>query len=688
MANESPLVGKYSEFILAGGVVGILIIMVMPLPTVMLDILLSFSITFSLIILLVSLYMLQALEFSVFPSLLLIVTLYRLSLNIASTRVILLHGNEGTGAAGQVIKSFGDFVVGGNYVVGMVVFLILVIINFVVITKGSVRTSEVAARFTLDAIPGKQMGIDADLNAGMINEQEAQKRRRKLEQEADFYGSMDGAIRFVRGDAIASIIITGINLLGGFFIGVFQQGMDISQAAEIYATLTIGDGLVSQLPALVISTAAGIVVTRAASDKSLGRDIASQLLIHPKAFAITSAVLFFFGMVPGLPHFAFFVLAIVVGAIAYFTFESQKATQAEEIKKIEEEKRAPVPEKVESLLPLDVVELEVGYELIPLVDAARDGELLNRIKSIRRQFALEIGIIVPPVHIRDNLQLKPNEYSILVKGTEVARGELMMGYFLAMNPGVETGDIGGIPTKEPTFGLPATWITENEKGKAQMAGYTVVDNVTVVTTHIKEIIKNYAHDLLGRQETQELLDNVKETHPKAVEDIIPNLLSLAQVQTILQNLLKEQVSIRDILTILEVLGKFAPTTKDTELLTEYVRQALARPISKQYQTAKGEIPVLTVDQKIEDMLSSSIQRTEFGSYVSLEPDTATKLLNKIKDTLEKISSVEIQPIILSSQNIRVHLKKLTERFIPNLVCLSHNEIAPSAKIKTLGVITL
>ncbi|MBQ09000.1 MAG: flagellar biosynthesis protein FlhA [Gammaproteobacteria bacterium] len=687
MTNESPLTGKYSELILAGGVVGILIIMVMPLPTVMLDILLSFSITFSVIILLVSMYMMQALEFSVFPSLLLIVTLYRLSLNIASTRVILLHGNEGTGAAGQVIKSFGDFVVGGNYVVGMVVFLILVIINFVVITKGSVRTSEVAARFTLDAIPGKQMGIDADLNAGMINEKEAQSRRKQLEQEADFYGSMDGAIRFVRGDAIAGIIITGVNVLGGFFIGVLQQGMDLSQAAEVYTTLTIGDGLVSQLPALIISTAAGIVVTRASSDKSLGKDIASQLLFHPKAFAIASGVLFFFGMVPGLPHFAFFVLAIAVGTIAYFTFESQKAAEVEKIKKIEEEK-PPVQERVESILPLDVVELEVGYELIPLVDASRDGELLNRIKSIRRQFALEMGIIVPPVHIRDNLQLKPNEYSILVKGTEVTKGELMMGNFLAMNPGAEADDIGGIPTKEPTFGLPAVWITESEKGKAQMAGYTVVDNSTVVTTHIKEIIKNYAHDLLGRQETQALLDNVKETHPKAVEDIVPNLLSLAQIQTILQNLLKKQVSIRDILTILEVLGKFAPTTKDTELLTEYVRQALARPISSQYQTAEGEIPVITVDKKVEDILTSSIQRTEFGTYVSIEPDMATNLLNKIKDALEKISPMEIQPIILSSQNIRVHLKKLTERFMPNLVCLSHNEITPKAKIKSLGVITL
>ncbi len=688
MADEPSMMGKYSDIGIAVGVVGVLVIMVMPLPTIILDILLSFSITFAVVILLVSMYMRQALEFSVFPSLLLIVTLYRLSLNIASTRIILLHGDEGTSAAGQVIKSFGDFVVGGNYVVGAVIFLILVIINFVVITKGSVRTSEVAARFTLDAIPGKQMGIDADLNAGMIDEKEAQSRRKKLEQEADFYGSMDGAIRFVRGDAIAGIIITGVNILGGFFIGVFQQGMDLSEAAEVYTLLTIGDGLVSQLPALIISTAAGIVVTRASSDRNLGSDIAKQLLFYPRAFAIASAVLFFFGLVPGLPHFAFFVLAIIVGAIAYFTIESQRKEKEEEIRKIGEEKKTPVPERVEALLPLDVIELEVGYELIPLVDASKNGELLDRIKSIRRQFALEIGIIVPPIHIRDNLQLKPSEYSILVKGTEVARGELMTGYYLAMNPGMGKETIEGIPTQEPTFGLPATWITEKEKGRAQMAGDTVVDNATVVTTHLKEILKNNAHEMLGRPETQSLLDNIKETHPKAVEDIIPNLLSLAQVQTVLQNLLKEQVVIRDILTILEILGKYAPTTKDTEILTEYVRQALARPITKQYQTTTGEIPVLTLDQKIEDILIGSIQRTDFGSYVSLEPDTASNLLTKIKDALEKVPPVEAHPVILSSPNIRVHLKKLTERFIPNLVCLSHNEIAPSVKIKNLGVITL
>lgn len=688
MANQSgKAFYKHSDYLIAVGVVAVLIIMIIPLPTFLLDILLSFNITFSLIILLVSLYMVQPLEFSVFPSLLLLVTLFRLSLNIASTRIILLYGHEGVGAAGQVINSFGNFVVGGNYVVGMVVFLILVLINFIVITKGSVRTSEVAARFTLDAIPGKQMSIDADLNAGMIDERQAQKRRRKLEQEADFYGSMDGAIRFVRGDAIAAIIITGINVLGGFFIGVFQKGMGISEAAQVYTLLTIGDGLVSQLPGLIISTSAGIVVTRASSDQNLGKDIIAQLFLHPRAFVVVSIVLAFFGTIPGLPHFAFFALAAFVGWIAYFILGEQKKSEAEKIKKIEKEKKAPVQERVESLLPLDPIELEVGYELIPLVDSSKNGELLGRIKSIRRQFALELGIIVPPIHICDNLKLKPNEYAVILKGTEVARGELMIEYFLAMNPGADAGKIEGIPTKEPTFGLPATWITENDKGKAQMEGYTVVDNTTVVTTHLKEIIKNHAHELIGRQETQLLLDNIKETHPKAVEDITPNLLSLAQIQTVFQNLLKEHVSIRDILTILDVLGKYASLTKDTDVLTEYVRQALARLISKQYQTSTGEIPVLTVDQKIEDIMSGSLQRTDFGSFVSLEPKIVNQLLHKIKVALENVPPLESQPVILSSSNIRVHLKKLTERFIPNLVCLSHNEISPSAKIKNLGVIT-
>ncbi|MBI5185963.1 MAG: flagellar biosynthesis protein FlhA [Nitrospinae bacterium] len=693
MANNTnntstlPAFAKNTDVALALGVVGILIIMIIPLPPVLLDIFLSFSITSSLIILMVSMYMKETLEFSVFPPLLLVITLYRLSLNIASTRLILLHGSEGPAAAGHVIQSFGNFVVGGNYVVGGVIFTILVLINFIVITKGSVRTSEVAARFTLDAIPGKQMSIDADLNAGMINEMEAKTRRKKLEQEADFYGSMDGAIRFVRGDAIAGIIITLINVLGGFIIGVFFGGLSIADAAKIYTLLTIGDGLVAQIPALIISTASGIVVTRASSDVNLGADITRQLLFQPKSFAISSGVLFFFAMMPGLPTFSFLALSIATGAIAFFTIQTQKKTALEKEKEKEKIAKAPVPERVETILPLDKMELEVGYELIPLVDAEKDGELLERIKSIRRQFALEFGIIIPPLHIRDNLQLKPSQYAILIKGVEVARGEVMMGLCLAMNPGIEgTSEIRGIPTKEPTFGLPAIWITEEEKGRAQIAGFTVVDVATVITTHIKEIIKTHARELIGRQEVQALLDNLKETSPKVVEELIPAILPLGTVVKVLQNLLKEQISIRDFLSIMEVLADNGPTTKDPEVLTEYVRQAMSRPITKQFVGDEGALPVITLAQNIEDTLSSSIQRTEHGSYLSIDPNFAQKLLLNIKAAYEKVSPVEGQPVILSSPSVRLHLRKLLERFIPNVVVLSHNEIAPNIPIKNIGMV--
>lgn len=692
MADKTKSVSaftKYSDAAIAAAVVGILIVMIIPLPTIILDILLSLSITIGIIILLVSMYILKPLEFSVFPSLLLVVTLYRLALNVASTRIILLHGGEGPSAAGEVIKSFGQFVVGGNYVVGAVVFLILVIINFVVITKGTVRTSEVAARFTLDAIPGKQMSIDADLNAGIIDEKGARDRRKKLEQEADFYGAMDGSIRFVRGDAIAGIIIVIINILGGFSIGVIQQGMDIREAAEVYTLLTIGDGLVAQIPALIVSTAAGIVVTRAAAEDNLGREISKQLLLHPRAFVIASVVLFFFAMIPGLPHLAFIVLGMIAGGIAYVTMQAQGEAAKEEKEKEEEAKaKAPLPEKVESLLPLDPLELEVGYELIPLVDVEQDGELLDRIKSLRRQFALEMGIIVPPMHIRDNLQLKPNEYTVLIKGVVVAKGELMMNSYLAMNPGTVSREMEGVATKEPTFGLPAIWVSEGDREAAKAAGYTVVDVTTVITTHIKEIIKTHSPELLGRQEVQSLLDNLKESHPKVIEELIPNLLTLGGVQKILQNLLKEQISIRDILTILETLADYAPITKDPDILTEYVRQAMARPITKQYQSPDGSISVMVVDREIEDIIAGSIQQTAQGSYLSLEPTTAQKILNRIKQGMERFGVISTQPIILSSPRIRLHLKRLTERFIPNLVILSHNEITSDAQVQTLGMVSL
>ena len=683
------LIQRPQEYLVGFGVVVILAVMVMPIPPLMLDLLLSFSITFALIILLVSIFMRGPLDFSVFPSLLLIVTLIRLSLNVASTRIILLHGSEGTSAAGQVIESFGSFVVGGNFVVGTVIFIILVMINFIVITKGSVRTSEVAARFTLDAIPGKQMSIDADLNAGLINEKEARNRRQMLEQEADFYGSMDGAIRFVRGDAIAGILITVINILGGFGIGVFQQDMGVGEAAQVYTLLTIGDGLVSQLPALVVSTAAGLVVTRAVADKNLPELLISQLVNQPYAFIIASLVLFFFGMIPGLPHFPFFVMSIFAGIIGFNKFKDTNKKALIENRKKEDEAKAPTPERVESILPLDIMELEVGYELIPLVDADSNGELLDRIKSVRRQFALELGFIVPPLHIRDNLQLKSNEYGILIKGVEVSRGSIMTGRLLAMNPGTIEKEIDGIQTKEPTFGLPAVWISTSDKQKAQMAGYTVVDSSTVVTTHIKETIKRHASELLGRQETQSLIDKFKESNPKVIEELIPDVLSLGKVQKVLQNLLKEQISIRDLRTILEQLADYGPTTKDTDILTEYVRQALARPITKQFQSTDGSLSVMTLNREIEELIHSSIQKTELASFLSLEPTVAEKLLLKLQEAVESMTpQMETSPVLLASPGIRHHLRKFVERFIPDLAVLSHSEIIPSVQIKTLKVVDL
>jgi len=683
------LLQRPQEYAVGLGVIVILAVMVMPIPPFLLDLLLSFSITFALIILLVSIFMQGPLDFSVFPSLLLIVTLIRLSLNVASTRIILLHGDEGVSAAGDVIESFGSFVVGGNFVVGAVIFIILVMINFIVITKGSVRTSEVAARFTLDAIPGKQMSIDADLNAGLINDKEARKRRQNLEQEANFYGSMDGAIRFVRGDAIAGILITIVNILGGFCIGIFQQDMDIGEAAQVYTLLTIGDGLVSQLPALVVSTAAGLVVTRATADQNLPKQLISQLLNQPYAFLIASAILFIFGMIPGLPHFPFFLMSIIAGTIGFNKFKDTNKKALIENRKKEDDAKAPAPEHVESILPLDIMELEVGYELIPLVDADSNGELLDRIKSVRRQFALEMGFIVPPLHIRDNLQLKSNEYGILIKGVEVSRGSIMADRLLAMNPGTIEKEIDGIQTKEPTFGLPAVWILASDKQKAQMAGYTVVDPSTVVTTHIKETIKRHASELLGRQETQALVDKFKESNPKVIEELIPDVLSLGKVQKVLQNLLKEHISIRDLRTILEQLADYGLTTKDTDILTEYVRQSLARPITKQFQSADGSLSVMTLNREIEELIHSSIQKTELTSFLALEPTVAEKLLLKLQEAVEAMTpQMETSPVLLASPGIRHHLRKLVERFLPDLAVLSHSEIIPSVQIKTLKVVDL
>ncbi|MDI6729638.1 MAG: flagellar biosynthesis protein FlhA, partial [Thermodesulfovibrionales bacterium] len=670
---------RQSDLVLAVGIVLILGLMIIPMPPILLDLALSFSITLSVVVLLVSAYSYKPLDFSVFPSILLISTLLRLSLNIAATRLILMRGDIGTEAAGRVIKSFGEFVVGGNYVVGFVIFFILIIINFVVITKGAGRIAEVSARFTLDAMPGKQMSIDADLNAGLIDETEARRRRQEISREADFYGAMDGASKFVRGDAIAAIIIMVINIIGGFLIGVLQKGMPIADAAKTYTILTIGDGLVAQIPALITSTAAGIIVSRAATEANLGAEVVKQLLVNPKALGTAAGILAFFGLIPGLPHVPFLMLATITGTGAYFLRKSAKREQEAVPAPAEEEK--PL-ETLESLLPLDPLALEIGYGLIPLVEEG--GPLLARIKAIRKQMVTDMGFIVPPVHIKDNLSLKPTQYSLLIKGVEVASAEVMINKYLAISPATEKVGIEGIPAKDPTFGLPALWIDERDVERAQLAGYTVVDVPSVITTHLTEVIKNYAHELLGKQDVQKLLDNLSKTHPKVVEDLIPGLLNLGAVQKVLQNLLRERVCIRDLQTILEALSDYANVTKDTDILTEYVRQALARGITRQLQNPDGSVSVILIDPRVERSIIEAVQTTPQGSYLALDPATTEKVVEAIRKSFEEGMQKGYQPVLLCSPAIRRFVKKLTERVSGSIMVVSHGEIAPGTKVYSIG----
>ncbi len=687
MLEFSKRFGNQSELYLAAGIVMILGIMVVPMPPVIMDTLLFFNIAFSLVILLVSIYTERPLDFSIFPSVLLMTTLYRLSLNVASTRLILLHGADGTKAAGNIIQAFGTFVVGGNYVVGMVVFLILVIINFVVITKGAGRIAEVGARFTLDALPGKQMSIDADLNAGLIDEAQARRRRKDVEMEADFYGAMDGASKFVRGDAIAGIIITVINIVGGLVIGVLQQHISVKEAAQTYTLLTVGDGLVSQIPALIVSTAAGLVVTHAGSGGSLGIAVVQQLFSKTRPIAVTAGIMFLLGLVPGLPQIPFLFFSMVMGGAAYFMYTRQEKTRKEE----EEEAAAPPPpepERIERLLPLDLLEMEIGYGLIPLVDRERGGDLLERIRSVRRQFATEMGIIVPPLHIRDNLKLKAGEYVFQIKGERVDGGELMMNHLLAMDGGNVKERIKGVETTEPAFGLPALWVDAQEKERARMSGYSVVDHSTVIATHLTEMIRKHADELLGRQEVQVLLDHFSEAYPKVVEELVPNLLSLGAVQKVLQNLLRERISIRDLRTILETLADHAEYTKDTDLLTEYVRQKLGRSITRPYMDPAGELRVITLDHQVEDQISESITRHEQGTVLAMDPGAAQKVISRIGKAMEKVAAMNIEPVLLCSPGIRMVLRKMTERFLPDLVVLSHSEVAPNVKIQSVASVRM
>ncbi len=674
-----------ADIMAAFGLVGILMIMIIPLPSLLLDLFLSMNITIALLILIISLFTVKAIDFSIFPAILLATTLFRLSLNVASTRLILLKGDQGPSAAGSVIQSFGQFVVGGNYVVGLVIFIILVLINFMVITKGAGRVAEVAARFTLDAMPGKQMAIDADLNAGLIDENEARQRREEISNEANFHGAMDGASKFVKGDAIAGIIITLINIGAGFIIGVLQKGMPMAEAAANYTILTVGDGLVGQIPALIISTAAGILVTRSSGNTDFGSDIKLQFSRYSIAFWVVSIILLVMALIPGLPFIPFLLISIALGFTAWQLEKSKKLK--EEL--VEEEAAAtePLPkveENYEELLNVDLLQLEVGYGLIPFVDAAQDGELLVRIQSIRRQFAMNNGFIVPPVHIKDNLQLAPNQYTLALKGVEVAQAEMLPDHFMAMDPGMVTEKIKGVPTQEPAFGLPAIWITEDKKERAQIAGYTVVDCTTVMATHISEIIKQHAQELIGRQEVQDLLDNLGKTYPKLIEELVPNILTLGTIMRILQNLLAEGVSIRDLRTILETMADWAPVTKDTDILTEYVRHALARTISHDL-AVDNVIPLITLDKKVEDEIASSIQHKETGAYLAIDPAKAQLILDSIGEAIPLFEGGQ-RPTLLAAPQIRPHVRKLTERYYPQLVVLSHNEILPNIKIRSIGSI--
>ncbi|MDB2136487.1 MULTISPECIES: flagellar biosynthesis protein FlhA [Clostridium] len=674
------------DVVIAFGVIGIVLMIIIPLPKIMLDLLLALNITISIVIILITMFTTNVLQLSVFPTLLLVTTLFRLGLNISSTRLILTEADAGT-----IVSAFGDFVIRGNYVVGIIIFLIIVVIQFMVITNGAGRVSEVSARFTLDAMPGKQMSIDADLNSGMIDDAMAKKRRHDLQAEADFYGAMDGASKFVKGDAIAGIIVTIINIIGGIIIGVMFNGMDAGTAAQTYTKLTVGDGLVSQVPALLISTASGILVTRSGNDETFGDTVSNQLTAFPIATGIASAVMLFLGLVPNMPKIPFFVAAVAMGGLTYLLYKEDAAKQVEEVITEEEEimqQERKEPENVMNLISVEAMEVEIGYGLIPLADESSGGDLLQRIASVRRQCAIEMGIVVQPIRIRDNLQLKTNEYIIKIRGTKVVSSELMPSMLLCMDPTGENSDLPGIKTIEPTFGLPAVWINKDQREDAEIKGLTVVDPTTVMVTHLTETIKNHSYELLGRQEVKLIVDNAKEKYSAVVEELIPDLLTIGELQKVLQNLLREKVPIKDIVTIMESLADNARNTRDLEVLTEYVRFSLSRTICNTVVDENRTINVVTLDPVIEDIVANNIQKSVQGSFPTVDPDTTTKILGAIKDTVESVYFYNNQPIILVSPNIRPVFRKLIEMVFPQIMIISLNEVPNDVQINSEGVVRI
>ncbi len=666
-------------------IIMILSMMILPLPPILLDLLFTFNIALAMIVLLVSLYTTKPLEFAVFPTVLLVTTLLRLSLNVASARIVLLEGHTGADAAGKVIEAFGHFLVGGNYTVGITVFIILVIINFVVITKGAGRIAEVSARFTLDAMPGKQMAIDADLNAGLIGEEEARKRRTIISQEADFFGSMDGASKFVRGDAVAGILIMLIMIIGGLAVGVLQHNLDFATAANNYTLLTIGDGLVAQIPALVISTAAGIVVSRVSTDEDLSQQLLGQLFSQPLVLYITAAILGVMGLIPNMPHFAFLLLAALLSGAAYYIEQRARRPELLEVPVPVQAPAEPVEVSWNDVMPVDTLGLEVGYRLIPLVDRAQDGELLRRIRGIRKKFAHEMGFVVPAVHIRDNLELKPNGYRLTLKGVEMGHGEAYVGMYLAINPGRVMGTLAGTPTRDPAFGLPAVWIEAELREQAQTFGYTVVDASTVIATHLSNIIQSHGAELLGREEVQQLLEHLAKESPKLVEDLVPKQLSLTTLHRVLQNMLEEGVHIRDMRTIIETLAEHAPRTQNVDELASLVRVALGRAIIQQIYPGTDELQVISLDPGLESLLLQATQ-TSGGEGAGLEPGLAENLLAQAQNVAQNQEQLGLPAVLLVQAPLRGLMSRFLRRAVPQLKVISHAEVPDSKTIRVTAVL--
>ncbi|NOW87829.1 flagellar biosynthesis protein FlhA [Clostridium beijerinckii] len=684
--NRKLKVKDNLDVLIAFGVIAIVLMIIIPLPKQVIDLLLALNITISIIIILITMFTTNVLQLSVFPTLLLVTTLFRLALNISSTRLILTEADAGT-----IITAFGNFVIRGNYVVGIIIFLIIVVIQFMVITNGAGRVAEVSARFTLDAMPGKQMSIDADLNSGIIDEAMAKKKRKDLQSEADFYGAMDGASKFVKGDAIAGIVITIINIIGGIIIGVLQKNMTAATAAQTYTILSVGDGLVSQVPALLVSTASGILVTRSGSEENLGNTLSSQLTAFPVATGIASAIMLFLGIVPSMPKIPFFTASLAMGALTYLLYKDAAAKEIQEFVSEEEEiiqAERKEPENVMNLISVEPMEVEIGYGLIPLADEASGGDLLQRIASVRRQCAIEMGIVVQPIRIRDNLQLRTNEYIVKIRGSMVVSSELMPSMLLCMDPTGEGSEIPGIKTVEPTFGLPAVWINKDQREEAEIKGLTVVDPTTVMVTHLTETIKSHSYELLGRQEVKLIVDNAKEKYSAVVEELIPDLLSIGELQKVLQNLLREKVPIKDIVTIMESLADNAKNTRDLEVLTEYVRFALARTICNQVVDENRTITVVTLDPVIEEIIANNTQKSVQGSFPTVDPDTTTKILTGIKNTVESVYFYNNQPLILVSPNIRTVFRKLIEMVFPHIMVISLNEVPNDVQINSEGVVRI